>query len=59
MRYSRLRGNSPETTGYPTQKPTSLLKRVIEASCLNGGIVLDPFCGCATTCVAAELLSRR
>lgn len=54
-----LRGNSPETTGYPTQKPISLLKRVIEASCPNGGIVLDPFCGCATTCVAAELLSRR
>ncbi len=43
---------------YPTQKPLSLLERIIESACPEGGIVLDPFCGCATTCVAAEKLER-
>ena len=47
-----------ERTGYPTQKPLALLERIIAASCPKGGIVLDPFCGCATTCVAAEKLGR-
>ena len=36
-----------ERTGYPTQKPLALLERIIAASCPVGGIVLDPFCGCA------------
>ena len=48
-----------ERVGYPTQKPLELLERVITASCPEDGIVLDPFCGCATTCVAAERLGRR
>ena len=48
-----------ERTGYPTQKPLSLLKRIIEASSKEGDIVLDPFCGCATTCVAAQQLGRK
>ena len=48
-----------ERVGYPTQKPLELLERVITASCPEDGIVLDPFCGCATTCVAAERLKRR
>ena len=47
-----------ERLGYPTQKPLALLKRIIRASCPEGGVVLDPFCGCATTCVAAEGLER-
>ncbi|MGL4563085.1 MAG: DNA methyltransferase [Brevinema sp.] len=47
-----------ERVGYPTQKPLALLERIIHASCPEGGIVLDPFCGCATTCVAAEKLDR-
>ena len=47
-----------ERTGYPTQKPLALLKRIIQASCPKWGMVLDPFCGCATTCVAAEGLER-
>ena len=42
--------------GYPTQKPLALLERIIESSCPKGGLVLDPFCGCATTCIAAERL---
>jgi DNA modification methylase len=47
-----------EDTGYPTQKPLALLERIIKASCPSYGVVLDPFCGCATTCVAAETLQR-
>ena len=50
---------SKEATGYPTQKPLALLERIIKASSNEGDIVLDPFCGCATTCVAAEKLQRQ
>ena len=48
-----------ERVGYPTQKPLALLERIIKASSNEGDIVLDPFCGCATACVAAEQLGRR
>ena len=44
--------------GYPTQKPLDLLSLIIEASSNKGDTVLDPFCGCATTCIAAEKLER-
>ena len=44
---------------YPTRKPLTLLERIIKASSNEGDIVLDPFCGCATTCVAAEKLNRQ
>ncbi len=47
-----------ERTGYPTQKPLALLKRIIRASSNEGDVVLDPFCGCATTMVAADDLGR-
>ena len=50
---------SSERTGYPNQKPLALYKRIIEASSNPGDIVLDPFAGCATTCVAAEQLDRK
>ena len=50
---------SKERTGYPTQKPLALLERIIKASSDKGDLVLDPFCGCATTCVAAEYLERQ
>ena len=50
---------SKERTGYPTQKPLALLRRIIKASSNEGDIVLDPFCGCATTCVAAQQLGRK
>ena len=52
-----VRGN--EDTGYPTQKPLALLDRIIKASSNEGDVVFDPFCGCATTCVAAQRLRRR
>ena len=48
-----------ERTGYPTQKPLALLERIIKASSNENDIVLDPFCGCATACVAAEKLQRQ
>ena len=50
---------SKERTGYPTQKPLKLLHRVIKASSNEGDLILDPFCGCATACIAAEQLGRR
>ena len=54
-----LSPTSGERTGYPTQKPLALLERVIQASSNEGDIVLDPFCGCATACVAAERNHRQ
>ena len=50
---------SGERTMYPTQKPLALLERIIQASSNEGDLVLDPFCGCATACVAAEKLGRQ
>ena len=50
--------NNRERTGYKTQKPLKLLKRIIEAASKPGDLVLDPFCGCATTPIAAEQLGR-
>ena len=54
-----LKGNSKEYVGYPTQKPLKLLQRILKASSNLGDIVLDPFCGCATTMVAADDLQRQ
>ncbi len=51
--------SSSEKIGYPTQKPLALLDRIIKASSNEGDLILDPFCGCATTCVAAERLNRQ
>ena len=54
-----LNSQAKEKTGYPTQKPIALLERIIKASSNVGDVVLDPFCGCATTCVAAERHQRQ
>ena len=54
-----LSSHAKERVGYPTQKPLALVERIIKASCPEGGVVLDPFCGCATTCVAAEKIARK
>ena len=48
-----------ERMGYPTQKPLALYERIIKASSNPGDMVLDPFCGCATTPIAAERLGRQ
>ncbi|MCY4064714.1 MAG: DNA methyltransferase [Chloroflexi bacterium] len=55
----RVGNTSRERLGYPTQKPIALLDRIIEASSNEGDIVFDPFCGCATTLVAADRLERQ
>ena len=47
-----------ERTGYPTQKPLALLERIVKASSNRDDVVLDPFCGCATALVAAEVHGR-
>ena len=54
-----LQSKVRERTGYPTQKPLALLDRIIKASSNEDDVVLDPFCGCATTCIAAERLGRQ
>ena len=54
-----IKSFAKEKTGYPTQKNLALLERIIQASSNQGDLVLDPFCGCATTCIAAERLARQ
>ena len=54
-----INSQARERVGYPTQKPLALYERVIRASSNLGDMVLDPFCGCATTPIAAERLGRR
>ena len=56
---SYLNANAKERVGYPTQKPLALLNRIILASSNEGDIILDPFCGCATACIAAEIEHRQ
>ena len=48
-----------EGMGYATQKPMALLERIISTSSNPGDVVLDPFCGCATTMEAAHKLDRQ
>lgn len=53
-------GNSEKSFGkHPTQKPVSLLERIITASCPPNGTILDPFCGSGTTGVAALKHGRK
>jgi len=56
---SMLRGWSHEKLGYNTQKPETLLERIIQASSNEGDLVLDVFCGSGTTGAVAERLGRR
>ena len=48
-----------ERLGYPTQKPISLLERIISCSSNEGDVILDPFCGCGTTIEASERMKRQ
>lgn len=50
---------SKERLGYPTQKPESLLDRIIIASSNESDLLLDPFCGCGTAMVVANRLKRK
>ena len=51
--------NGREKTGYPTQKPLGVLRRIVAASSREGDWVLDPFAGSGTTAAAARELGRR
>jgi site-specific DNA-methyltransferase (adenine-specific) len=53
-----LHGSAREYLGYPTQKPLSLLERILTASSKQGDKILDPFCGCGTAIHAAEKMGR-
>lgn len=53
-----LSHNSAEKMGYPTQKPITLLERIIKASSNEGDTILDPFCGCGTAVHASQKLNR-
>jgi len=48
----------PGTNVHPTQKPTGLLKILIEYSTNEGDLVFDPYAGSGSTCVAAQELNR-
>ena len=54
-----INAKAAERLGYPTQKPESLLERIIESSSNKGDAILDPFCGCGTAIAVAEKLNRR
>jgi DNA modification methylase len=54
-----LNANDPERLGYPTQKPETLLERIIKASSREDDLVLDAFCGCGTTIAVAHKLKRK
>ncbi len=51
--------NAREKTGYPTQKPEALLRRIVQASSAPGDWVLDFFAGSGTTGAVARTLGRR
>ena len=56
---SIINASAKERLGYPTQKPLTLLERIVKVSSSPGDVVLDPFCGCGTTIAAAEKLNRK
>ena len=56
---SKIHNQSSEQTGYSTQKPESLLERIIKASSNEGDLVADFFVGSGTTAAVAEKLGRK
>lgn len=54
-----INSRAAERLGYPTQKPLTLLERIVSLASNEGDVVLDPFCGCGTTVDAAQKLGRR
>ena len=54
-----VQSQSSEGLGYPTQKPSALLERILKISSNPNDIVLDAFCGCGTALVAAQNLDRQ
>lgn len=56
---SPIHNLASERLGYPTQKPISLLDRIILSSTHEGDVVFDPFCGCGTTIYSANKNNRK
>jgi len=56
---SHIQQKDPQRTGYPTQKPISLIERIIKGGSATGDIVCDFFSGSGTTAVVAEKLGRK
>ena len=56
---SKIHNQSAELTGYATQKPHSLMERILKVSSNEGDLVADFFCGSGTLCSVAEKLGRR
>jgi DNA modification methylase len=54
-----INSQAKERLGYPTQKPLALLDRIIATSSNENDLVLDAFCGCGTSLVAAHRLKRQ
>ena len=54
-----INSQAKERLGYPTQKPETLLERILKTSSNDGDLVLDPFCGCGTAVAVAEHLHRK
>jgi DNA modification methylase len=54
-----INSQAKESLGYPTQKPLSLLERILNTSSKENDIVLDAFCGCGTALVSAQMLARQ
>jgi site-specific DNA-methyltransferase (adenine-specific)/adenine-specific DNA-methyltransferase len=54
-----VNSQAAERVDYPTQKPESLLQRIIATSSNEGDIILDAFAGSGTTCAVAEKSGRR
>jgi len=56
---SLINSQATERLGYPTQKPETLLERILKASSKEGDLVADFFSGSGTTAAVAEKLGRR
>jgi len=50
-----LNPKAKERVGYPTQKPIELLKRIVNVSCDENDLILDPFCGSGSLGIASYL----
>lgn len=48
-----------DKTNHPHQKPLDLLEKIIEHSSKEGDLILDPFCGSGSTCIASKHLDRK
>lgn len=55
---NRVNGSSKEKVGHPSQKPLEICERIIKGHSNEGDVVLIPFCGSGSECVASAVLKR-